>query len=74
MLTQLHVLVIRHNKNDVGSDVSPVTLYPPTQTLTAGGKAIADQWGGQGHYPGQAHQLHDGIANRGTQTLRRLES
>ncbi len=61
----------RHDEYDVGSDVPSVTLNPPTQALTTGGETKADQWGGQDHHPGQAHQLHHGTVRT---RIRRLES
>lgn len=33
-LTQLYVLVIRHDEDDIGTDIAAVALCPPPKTLT----------------------------------------
>ena len=61
-LTELHVLVIGHDENDVGPDVAAVALDSATQALAPRGEGRRGRQLGQheaqGQEPAQAHGLH----------------
>lgn len=43
-LTQLHILVIGHDEDDVGSDISAVPLYTTPESLSPGGGKTPAAW------------------------------
>lgn len=48
MLTQLYILVISHDEDDVGAYVAAVTLHSAPKAQTPCGRGRAGQWSGQG--------------------------
>lgn len=62
VLTELHILVVGHDEDDVGAYVTAVTLHPSPEALTPCGGGRVGQRSGQGEdqQPCQARRLHDG--------------
>lgn len=48
MLTQLYVLVVGHDEDDVGAYVAAVALHSAPKALTPCDGGRAGQWSGQG--------------------------
>lgn len=62
VLTELYILVVGHDEDDVGAYVTAVTLHPSPEALTPCGGGRVGQRSGQGEdqQPCQARRLHDG--------------